>query len=190
MKEKTKKIILYSSLATIVVFIVVAIIKKKKDDANLNKNSGGGGGGGSNLDPCGGRSKDTSDYGNKVMSLQKKVGIDGCDVDGIVGSQTNNAVKLKYPTLYLQLGGVSESNIDKYLSAGTSKTELSYEDKVKQLQKLLGMPSNLQTGFAGDITNGNVQRKYPNEYARYGKIGANNIDTYISIVKSRIPTFG
>jgi hypothetical protein len=199
MNEKTKKVILYSSLATILAFIIVAIAKKKKDKPTTSGGGSGseesGGGFDVNInDPCAGRNKDTSAYGLKVMSLQRINGITGCDVDGFAGPKTNGIIKIKHSTLFSRLGNVSPSNIDEYLEASrvmaNAQEDISFVNKVKELQKLLGMPSSQQTGFAGDITHGKLQSKYPNEYARYGRIGSTNIDTYLNIAKSRIPTFG
>ncbi len=79
-------------------------------------------GGKASLDPCGGRRRDNSAHGLKVMILQDRVGITGCDKDGIAGSQTNGAVKAKYPSLYATLGNVSVNNIDKYLAGKIENT--------------------------------------------------------------------
>jgi hypothetical protein len=183
--DKTKKIIMYSSLGLIAVFVIMQIVKKKKDQET----------GGGSEDDCGGRYKDNSEYGQKVMKVQSNVGISGCDVDGIVGNQTNGAVKSKYPKLYSRYGGVTSANIDIYLDGNrleaqqTGTTTRTYTDKVKELQRKLNLPTQYQTGFAGDITNNELKRKYPSYYNNYGRISEGNIDTYLNIVTNN-PVFG
>jgi hypothetical protein len=183
--DKTKKIIMYSSLGLIAVFVIMQIVKKKKDQET----------GGGSEDDCDGRYKDNSEYGQKVMKVQSNVGISGCDVDGIVGNQTNGAVKSKYPKLYSRYGGVTSANIDIYLDGDrleaqqTGTTTRTYTDKVKELQRKLNLPTQYQTGFAGDITNNELKRKYPSYYNNYGRISEGNIDTYLNIVTNN-PVFG
>ena len=176
---------MYSSLGLIAVFVIMQIVKKKKDKEN----------GGGSKDYCGGRYKDNSEYGQKVMKLQSNVGITDCDVDGIVGNQTNGAVKTKYPKLFTRYGGVTRSNIDIYLDGDkleaqqTGMVTKTYADKVKELQRKLNLPTQYQTGFAGDMTNSELKRKYPSYYNNYGRISESNIDTYLNIVSTK-PVFG
>lgn len=118
-----KKIIILAITTALVGTAAAMSISKKNKQAKANKpndgsdEEGGDDSGGGAFDPCAARRKDTSAYGLKVMVLQERVGIRGCDKDGIVGPQTNGAVKSKYPTLYSGLGGVTPANIDKYLAA-------------------------------------------------------------------------
>ncbi len=55
-----------------------------------------------------------SDYQKRVMVLQGKLGV---SIDGIAGPQTNGALAKKLPTLYAQLGAVSASNVERYITA-------------------------------------------------------------------------
>lgn len=55
-----------------------------------------------------------SDYQKRVMVLQGKLGV---AIDGIAGPQTNGALSKKLPTLYAQLGTVSSSNVEQYITA-------------------------------------------------------------------------
>ena len=95
--------------------------------------------------PCGGRAKDTSAYGIKVMALQKKVGITGCDADGLVGDITNGAVKNAYPVLFSKLGNVSPNNIDFYL-AGVAPEKTSLDTIVNAVQ-LYGKKAKVKGGL-------------------------------------------
>jgi hypothetical protein len=128
MKKKT--IILIASAVLVGTATAMGIAKRAKDKkegagTGDGTNGGGGtGGGGGTTDPCGSRAKDTSAYGLKVMALQERVGITGCDKDGLVGSQTNGAVKAKYPTLFATLGNVTPANIDSYLAGKVTGREI------------------------------------------------------------------
>lgn len=179
--KKTEKIILFSSIGLIAVYVIARLVKKSSD--NINKGS---------ADTCMGRNKDTSEYGQKVMQLQENVGITGCDIDGIVGKQTNGAVKNAYPFLYARYGGVKPSNIDIYLDADVNEAkeilpaDQVFANKVKELQKRLGLTSSQQTGIVTPITNTTIQRKYPTYYRNYGNVGLSNIDSYLQIVRSQI----
>ena len=183
---KTKKIILYSSVGLIAVYVLMRLVGKK-DDSETNESN----------EECAGRYKDNSEYGQKVMKLQEKVGISGCDVDGVVGRQTNGAVKAKYPKMYARYGAVTALNVDKYLNGDvleaqeTSSPTASYTDKVKELQRLLGFPANLQTGNApiGGKTNTTLQTRYPTYFRNYGNVSVSNIDRYLQLVRTQ-PVFG
>jgi hypothetical protein len=118
--------------------------------------------------------RDTSGYGLKVMALQKKVGIVGCDVDGIAGPQTNAAVKSKYANLYATYGAVKPENIDIYLAGSSAK--------VNALDYAKNIVSQVKQGKTAVIKDGNnkfvtayQQIKPPNEtnYVR------SNLKTYI-----------
>jgi len=124
-----KIIILIASSALLGTAVAMGALKPKKSQIPKGDSSEGGSsgepplvGGSASLDPCGGRNRDNSAYGLKVMVLQDRVGITGCDKDGIAGSQTNGAIKAKYPSLYATLGNVSVNNIDKYLAGKIENT--------------------------------------------------------------------
>lgn len=107
------------SSATLIAFFIILQLVKGKDGSNSKKDEGGQGGeegdGGTWGDGCTNNRNETA-FGLKVMTLQKNLGFTNCDVDGFPGPITNGATKNKYPSLYLQLGNVSTSNIDKYLA--------------------------------------------------------------------------
>jgi hypothetical protein len=122
MNKKTQKIIMWSSATLIAVFIVLQLIKgkgnsdSKKDEGgqdNIGNEDGTWGDGCTN-------NRNQSEYGMKVMKLQKNLGFTNCDVDGFAGPITNAATKNKYPNLYIQYGSISVSNIDKYLTKLTT----------------------------------------------------------------------
>lgn len=181
LNKKTKQIILYTSVGLIAVYVIARLIKK----SDTQNNTGG-------IDPCAGRNKNTTTYGQKVMKLQENVGITGCDIDGIVGNQTNGAVKAAYPNLYARYGKVTTSNIDIYLDGEVMEAreilpaDQTYANKVKELQKRLGLPANQQTGIATETTNSTLQRKYPTYYRNYGKVALSNIDSYLQVVRSQV----
>jgi hypothetical protein len=129
---KKRNIIIASVSGALALVAVGIAVKKAKDKKALEEGggdgggSGGNGGGGSGGGTGGGsaawgngcyNARDTSAYGLKVMQLQKNVGLTNCDVDGLVGNQTNGAVKTAYPTTYAKYGAVTPSNIDTYLNA-------------------------------------------------------------------------
>lgn len=183
LNKKTKKIILFSSLGLIAIYVVVHLMKKS-DGQKPNK--------GGNGEDCAGRNKNTTSYGLKVMELQENVGISGCDIDGIVGNQTNGAVKSAYPKLYAKHGGVSTSNIDIYLNGDVLEAkevlpkDSTFTAKVKELQKKLGLPTNQQTGIVTEVTNSTLNSKFPTYYRNYGRVSLANIDSYLQVVRSQV----
>lgn len=105
-----------------------------KEDNGSTTNKGGGSGGGTNTAPVGmswnaacGRYYGTTAFAIKVRQVQKEIGITGCDVDGLVGNQTNNALKTKYPKTFSVYGNLTESNIEQYLDGKFEKSQAQKE---------------------------------------------------------------
>jgi hypothetical protein len=182
MNTNIKIIVTIASLALVGTASAMAIkrAKNKKDETpteddetETNEPNSGGGTTSTWGNGCTNR-RDTSAYGLKVMGLQKKVGIVGCDVDGIAGPQTNAAVKNKYPNLYTIHGAVKPENIDIYLAGSNAK--------VNALDYAKTIVSQVKQGKTAVIKDGNnkfvtayQQIKPPNEtnYVR------SNLKTYI-----------
>jgi hypothetical protein len=144
-----KIIILAASTLLIGAAAAIAVVKpKKREDGSPDEPAPVPNGGGGFVDPCGGRAKNTSAFGLKVMALQEKAGITGCDKDGIVGPQTNAAVKAKFPALYASLGNVTASNIDNYLAGRGNSVELSKNYRQSVLQ---AVESGKAVAISGDI---------------------------------------
>lgn len=141
----------------------------------------------------------------RVKQVQKEIGIIGCDIDGIVGNQTNNTLALKYPKTYRAFGGLTESNIDQYLGGKYENTsggagnnvvigDVTYSwnndckryngvdefsKKVKTVQQEIGLSGCELDGLVGNTTNNYLQKKYPKTYAKFGALTATNIEEYL-----------
>lgn len=143
-----KIIILAASTLLIGAAAAIAVVKPKKREEGSPDEPAPVPNGGGFVDPCGGRAKNTSAFGLKVMALQEKAGITGCDKDGIVGPQTNAAVKAKFPALYASLGNVTIANIDKYLGGRGNSVELSKNHRTSVLE---AVANGKTVAVSGDI---------------------------------------
>lgn len=163
---KKERIIVIISGALLAVAAMIGIKKyrdkksekdtsEEKEDSEVsseiqeqNQNKGGGGGGGTtNTAPVGmtwnaacNRYNGSTAFAIRVKQVQKEIGITGCDVDGLVGNQTNKALKDKYPNTFIVYGNLSESNIEQYLGG---KFEKGYESQKSGANFMSNWVSNL-----------------------------------------------
>jgi len=143
----------------------------------------------------------------KVKQVQREIGIMGCDVDGLVGGQTNGLIATKYPKTYRVYGGLTEANIDQYLGGKYEKSQSGgamgdnvvigdityvwnseckryngadeFSKKVKTVQSEIGLSGCELDGLVGNITNNTLKSKYPKTFAKFGGLTSSNISEYL-----------